>query len=270
MRPAARTTARDGRVVAFKDFDRELVEQRAAARVSLERAVGAVPGRDFAVALQRVASRIVNAIDVETTSIWVRASDNRRELHLLAAEGVPTRDAGRLALRPAPIAVARSVAALGAHHSFAKALGLRWLHVEWLHDGEELVGVVYVGCRTDRRPLASDRTFLGKLARRLASRVAKIDRRDAELLKRTHQLIRENLIKTPAAPESMLSVLRPRERAVLELYAGGMGAKEIAELLVVSPHTVRTHVKHAFRRLGVHSRDEAAEIVKAEDVYRLL
>ena len=31
-------------------------------------------------------------------------------------------------------------------------------------------------------------------------------------------------------------------------------------MLFISPHTVRTHVKNAFRRLGIHSRTEAAEL----------
>jgi DNA-binding CsgD family transcriptional regulator len=39
---------------------------------------------------------------------------------------------------------------------------------------------------------------------------------------------------------------------------------------VISPHTVRTHIKLAFRRLGIHSRAEAAELVRANQLTALL
>ena len=57
---------------------------------------------------------------------------------------------------------------------------------------------------------------------------------------------------------------------IVTQYAEGLTVEEIAQLLVISPHTVRTHVKNAFRRLGVHSRDEAAQLLFAEEVRRLL
>jgi DNA-binding CsgD family transcriptional regulator len=41
-------------------------------------------------------------------------------------------------------------------------------------------------------------------------------------------------------------------------------------VLIISPHTVRTHVKNAFRRLGVHSRAEAADLVHTDEVARVV
>ena len=76
------------------------------------------------------------------------------------------------------------------------------------------------------------------------------------------------LFRSPS--EGPVAALRPRERIVLGLYAEGLGANEIARLLVLSPHTVRTHVKNAFRRLGVHSREEATELVREHEVGRLV
>ena len=61
-----------------------------------------------------------------------------------------------------------------------------------------------------------------------------------------------------------------RERAILDLYADGLRTAEIAELLVISPHTVRTHVKHAMRKLGVHTREEAAQLVRTNQMLQLL
>jgi DNA-binding CsgD family transcriptional regulator len=57
---------------------------------------------------------------------------------------------------------------------------------------------------------------------------------------------------TPTA--GALSFLSAREREVAQLAACGLGDKEIARRLGISPTTVRTHVDHAYRKLGVNNR----------------
>jgi len=52
--------------------------------------------------------------------------------------------------------------------------------------------------------------------------------------------------------------LSAREREVLRLVAEGLGDAEIAERLVLSPHTVHRHVANIRRKLGLHSRAAAA------------
>jgi DNA-binding NarL/FixJ family response regulator len=51
--------------------------------------------------------------------------------------------------------------------------------------------------------------------------------------------------------------LSDRERDVLTHLAAGKTNKEIAEVLGISPHTVRRHVEHIFSKLGVTSRAAA-------------
>lgn len=58
-----------------------------------------------------------------------------------------------------------------------------------------------------------------------------------------------------------LSRLSPRERQVLALVARGKKTADIAEALVISPETARTHVQNTLTKLGVHSRLEAASFV---------
>jgi DNA-binding NarL/FixJ family response regulator len=59
------------------------------------------------------------------------------------------------------------------------------------------------------------------------------------------------------APAS-LAHLSVREREVLELLAEGLDNEAIGGRLYLSAHTVRTHVRNLRRKLGVHSRAEAA------------
>ena len=49
-----------------------------------------------------------------------------------------------------------------------------------------------------------------------------------------------------------------REIEIVELVADGCSTAEIANLLYVSPNTVKTHLKNIFRKCGVQNRAELA------------
>ncbi|MBA2463450.1 MAG: response regulator transcription factor [Nocardioidaceae bacterium] len=61
--------------------------------------------------------------------------------------------------------------------------------------------------------------------------------------------------------EAVLADLTPREREVLTLVGRGMTNQEIAEHLVLSPLTAKTHVSRLFLKLG--ARDRAQLVVTA-------
>ena len=67
--------------------------------------------------------------------------------------------------------------------------------------------------------------------------------------------------------EEPASVLSPREEDVLREIARGLSNKEIARALDIAETTVKIHVQHILRKLGLSSRVQAA--VYASDRHRL-
>ncbi len=59
--------------------------------------------------------------------------------------------------------------------------------------------------------------------------------------------------------------LSARETEVAELIARGNSVARIAEILVVSENTVRTHSKRIYTKLGIHKRQELIELVEEFD-----
>ncbi|WP_027343348.1 response regulator transcription factor [Hamadaea tsunoensis] len=100
--------------------------------------------------------------------------------------------------------------------------------------------------------------FLGKGAEpgELLAAIRTIHRGDALLsAAATRTLIARFLAAPePAYPAGLLDALTEREREVLELVAAGLSNDDIAARLVVSPHTVKTHVNRSMTKLGAHDR----------------
>jgi LuxR family maltose regulon positive regulatory protein len=61
----------------------------------------------------------------------------------------------------------------------------------------------------------------------------------------------------PVEPGLLVEPLSAQEQRVLRLLAAGLSNGEIAQELVVSINTVKTHVKAVYRKLRVYSRREA-------------
>ncbi|WGH83573.1 response regulator transcription factor [Auritidibacter ignavus] len=65
--------------------------------------------------------------------------------------------------------------------------------------------------------------------------------------------------RTRAAPPE----LTDREQEVLQLVAEGLTNKQIAQRLVISPATAKTHLARIMQKLGVSTRTQAAMLVRA-------
>jgi len=79
----------------------------------------------------------------------------------------------------------------------------------------------------------------------------------------TRSVIEEFVRRSPASgpPPPVLDELTAREREVLGLVGAGLSNGEIAERLVLSPLTAKTHVARLFTKLG--ARDRAQLVVTA-------
>ena len=64
--------------------------------------------------------------------------------------------------------------------------------------------------------------------------------------------------QSPMPALANLDVLSPREQEILRLLATGRSTRAVAEALFISTATVRNHVQRILKKLGVHSRLEAA------------
>ena len=83
----------------------------------------------------------------------------------------------------------------------------------------------------------------------------------------TAPLVRAVPVVAPPAPKARATPgrgLSPAELRVALLVSEGLSNKQIAERLFISRHTVESHLKQAFAKLGVRSRVELTRLVLAE------
>ncbi|MEV4603003.1 response regulator transcription factor [Amycolatopsis sp. NPDC049253] len=70
--------------------------------------------------------------------------------------------------------------------------------------------------------------------------------------------VAKQLTRRMAAPRVGLSALTAREREILVLVARGFANRDIADTLVISERTARTHVSNVLSKLQLSSRTQAA------------
>lgn len=117
-----------------------------------------------------------------------------------------------------------------------------------------------LGLRAGAEGFLTKDTDIEALTRSLASVVrgeAAISRRLTRRL--IHAAVR-GVADGRSGMRPITSPLTSREWHVLDLMSAGRSTEAIADMLVLSIETVRSHVKHILAKLGAHSRAEAVEI----------
>jgi DNA-binding CsgD family transcriptional regulator len=70
-----------------------------------------------------------------------------------------------------------------------------------------------------------------------------------------------------AAPKTNgWAAISSSELAVAQLVAEGLTNREVAERLFISPHTVNSHLRHVFAKLGINSRVELARLARDYEI----
>jgi DNA-binding NarL/FixJ family response regulator len=84
----------------------------------------------------------------------------------------------------------------------------------------------------------------------------------------TRRLIDEFSRRAPTPAPPALEELTARELEVLQLVAQGLSNAEIAARLVVSEHTVKTHVARILQKLDLRDRTQAVVLAYESGVVR--
>jgi NarL family two-component system response regulator LiaR len=125
------------------------------------------------------------------------------------------------------------------------------------HANDEDLGVL--GLRAGATGYLSKDVDLEALPRALEGAVAG----EAVISRSMAKRVIEQLRQSPEGGRGMRPVRSPltsREWQVLDLLCEHRTTEQIADVLVLSPETVRTHVKSILRKLDVRSRQEAVAI----------
>jgi DNA-binding NarL/FixJ family response regulator len=97
----------------------------------------------------------------------------------------------------------------------------------------------------------------------LARSVARVNSGEACIPSEMLGFLLRRLIQRRRVDDAVLdrfSRLSRREKEVFALVVEGRDHRAIAEMLVLSPHTARTHIQNVLEKLEVHSRMEAATL----------
>jgi DNA-binding CsgD family transcriptional regulator len=240
---------------------RHLLMERERRHLALLQTIAAAPGPNLVSSLQQVADALVPALQADVATIRLLGAD--AQLHLVAASGLRPAETRRLALDPITLRRLEMMIESGPPTALG-SLGLHWVETRWLEAGGTRIGILTIGARSKRRPPEDDLTLLNDASSQLGHALKDIERSPQFLRSRSLEVARVTTDVGEAA-QARAADLRPRELAILRLYGEGLRTDQVAELLFLSPHTVRTHVRNARRRLGVSSRAEALDLLKAAE-----
>jgi DNA-binding CsgD family transcriptional regulator len=120
--------------------------------------------------------------------------------------------------------------------------------------GAELAHIDHGDQAIDQLNAAFD-TYMGHKALADARRVGRALRRLG---------VQRRIVSQPRAKTGWDS-LTDAELTVVNLIASGVTNRSVAAQLHLSPHTVKTHIRNAFAKLGINSRAQLTRVMRASE-----
>jgi LuxR family maltose regulon positive regulatory protein len=108
--------------------------------------------------------------------------------------------------------------------------------------------------------------YVDKLLAAFAQPVA-VPKSATPALHQAHDLPSKSGASVIHQKSGMIEPLSERELEVLKLLRSELSGPEIAQQLIVSPNTFRTHTKNIFNKLGVNSRRAAVRRAEELDLF---
>jgi ATP/maltotriose-dependent transcriptional regulator MalT len=144
---------------------------------------------------------------------------------------------------------------------------LRLLRARSLADHQEALK-----CVTAAVELACENGVLQTVASEGAATIELVEeaawRAPPEWLDRLRRIAAEARFQPDLTHRGLVEPLTERERDVLRFLPSRLTIREIADELYVSVNTLKFHLKVIYRKLGVNSRAEAAEVARQQTVVR--
>jgi DNA-binding CsgD family transcriptional regulator len=132
---------------------------------------------------------------------------------------------------------------------------LRSLYVTPVTAHGEVAGVLALGSKRPNAFSQAHRALADALGRTLGEAL-EVESLLADRLVHTAAYLGLRVEACDRPRAELLSRLTPRQLEVVERLRLGERPTTIAVALHISPHTVRNHLKHVYRKLGVHSQEE--------------
>jgi PAS domain S-box-containing protein len=167
----------------------------------------------------------------------------------------PPTEAQRIRLRFQQCVEARKAIEVGAwHEDRGPARFVSTTLVPVIDDHDRVVRIV--GTCVDR----TAQLAAGEQQQRLRARLRRLAQAVHQARSALDSAVSIDAVLGDSAPSANGSgeVLSPRELDVLQLLSANMTRREIAEQLFVSENTVKSHIAAIYKKLGVHTRSEAA------------
>jgi DNA-binding NarL/FixJ family response regulator len=129
-------------------------------------------------------------------------------------------------------------------------------------DGEEALAL----CARHRPDVVLMDLRMPKLDGVEATRRIRETQPDIEIVVLTTHADAAGIARPAAPPKALPDELTPREAEVLSLIARGLSNAEIAQTLVVSEATVKSHINHLFAKIGARDRAQAVHYAYTNDL----